>query len=41
MYFKSFLATKNKYISVIAHSTHGIDRKYFWPPTPPQYTIDI
>ena len=25
MYFKRFLATKNKYISVIAHSTHWSD----------------
>ena len=45
MYFKRFLATNNKYISVIAHSTHGIDiwacRKYFWTPTPPQYKVDI
>jgi hypothetical protein len=36
MYFKIFLATNNKYISVIAHSTHWIDiwayRKYFWTP---------
>ena len=45
MYFKRFIATNNKYISVIAHSTHEIDiwacRKYFWTPTPPQYKVDI
>jgi hypothetical protein len=38
MYFKRFLATNNKYISVIAHSTHWIDiwayRKYLWNPLP-------
>jgi 3-deoxy-D-manno-octulosonic acid (KDO) 8-phosphate synthase len=27
MYFKRFLATNNKYISVIAHSTHRIRKK--------------
>jgi hypothetical protein len=43
MYFKIFLATNNKYISVIAHSTHWIDiwayRDYFWKPPPPNVEI--
>jgi hypothetical protein len=43
MYFKRFLATNNKYNSVIAHSTHWIDiwayRKYLWNPPHPTSTI--
>jgi hypothetical protein len=47
MYLKRFLATNNKYISVIAHSTHWSDiwayLKYLWtPPLPsPQYKVDL
>ena len=44
MYFKRFLATNNKYISVIAHSTHWSDLwaylKYLCPPSP-QYKVDL
>ena len=39
MYFQSFLATNNKYLTVNVYSTQYIDiwayRKYLWRPPPP------